>query len=506
MRPRDDDPREVEVADALRARHVEKYWRNWKAFIAEKQDEFSVQQADDSPDADLTGAARPAPRKAKLDSATRQQFGALLEARRQQWQAKAEQEARQQSRPAPDTDEVYASLLQRIADELDGKIHPSGMALLYYKDVPKPIKFDKDATMAGTTDADYLAAGSGGGPTRQQVLLLLGMIGAMLIVLFFMVRWAFGSDPADVVQASSPARVGQQSAALWSVDTAAVGPAAAPARMTGAYPAVLCISEAQAKAATLGATVVLTGTQAIRRYQVQPGTSAREADLLLSDCGASPPRPEASARLIETRTRQLLETAALRAVTVRGPDLDPQVIPPDQMEVTLELAIPDAGAGTLILADGRRWAATRSEAVEGGTRLVYLVPLAQTAQPAGFELPRGGELPALLATLLPAPTSRATLLRRLLDVQAGARTIMTQDGEEELALTLTVTLSAQAAPLTLLPTDLLVQSGNVPIAARWDAPTLAPGKPTEIAVRVPLRAGEPLEIALASWRARVTTE
>ena len=28
----------------------------------------------------------------------------------------------------------------------------------------------------------------------------------------------------------------------------------------------------------------------------------------------------------------------------------------------------------------------------------------------------------------------------------------------------------------------------------------------EIAVRVPLRPGEPLEIALANWRARITTE
>jgi hypothetical protein len=504
MIARNEDHRAIDSAEAMLARNYERTWRHWKAFIAEKQDELAAQHQDGALDADLTGDAGPAPRKARLDAATRQQFGAVLEARRQLAQAKAEREARTEGRPAPDADLVYAALLRHIADELDGKVHPLGKALVWYKDELR--WFDAAAVMAGTTDADYLGAGSSSGPTRQQVLLLFGMIGVMLLVLLFMVRWAFGSESADVVQASGTARVGQQSAALWSVDTAVVGPAAGPARMTGAYPPVLCVSEAQAKAATPGATVVLTGTQAIRRYQVQPGTPAREADLLLSDCGASSTRPQASARLIETRTRQLLEAAALRAVTVRGPDLEPQAIPPDQMEITLELAIPDAGAGTLVLADGRRWAATRSAAVEGGTRLVYLVPLAQTAQPAGFELPQGGELPSLLATLLPAPTSRAALLRRLLDVRAGTPTVANRDGEEELAITFTVTLSAQAAPLTLLPTDLLVQSGNVPIAARWDAPTLAPGKPTEIAVRVPLRAGEPLEIALASWRARVTTE
>ena len=89
--------------------------------------------------------------------------------------------------------------------------------------------------------------------------------------------------------------------------------------------------------------------------------------------------------------------------------LPPIVIPPDQMEITLDIAIPDAAAGTLVLADGGRWAATRSEAVEGGTRLIYLVPLAQVAQPAGWELPHGGDLPSLLALNLPAPESRAAL-------------------------------------------------------------------------------------------------
>ncbi len=147
MRPRTDDRREIDSAEAKIAHDIERTWRHWKGLIAEKQDELAAQQVDDALDADLTGDSRPAPRKARLDQATRQQFGAVLEARRQQAQAKAEQEARQQGRPAPDADQVYAALLARVADELDGKLHLSGMALVWYKDAL--IKFDAQAVMAG---------------------------------------------------------------------------------------------------------------------------------------------------------------------------------------------------------------------------------------------------------------------------------------------------------------------------------------------------------------------
>ncbi len=504
MIARNDDAAAINSAEATLARDIERVWRHWKAFIAEKQDELAARQLDDAPDADLTGSGRSAPRKAKLDGAMRQQFGLVLESRRQDAQAKAERAAREGGKVAPDADQVYAAVLQSIADELDGKVHPSGLALVWYKNAL--IKFDAAAVMAGTTDADYLAAAGGSGPTRTQVFGLLGLIGVMLVIAYFMVQWAFGSEVPARAQAAGTAQVGQQATTLWTVETAAIGAVAGPAQMSGSYPAVLCLSEAATKAATPGATVVLTGTEAIRRYQVQPGISAREADLLLADCDTAPPTSKASARLVETRTRHILEPDMLRAALVRGPDLDPQVIPPDQMEITLDIAIPDAAAGTLVLADGRRWAATRSEALEGGTRLIYLVPLAKTAQPAGWELLRGSELPALLALNLPAPESRAALLRRLLDVQAAAPLVAERDGQPELALTFILTLNDQATPLTLLPTDLLIEASGVPTQARWDTLTLKPGKPTEIAVRVPFRAGEPLEIALANWRARITTE
>lgn len=500
---RDDDRRNVDSAEATVARDIERTWRNWKAFIAEQLDELVAQQADESPEADLTGSGRANPRKAKLDAATRQQFGGVLEARRQQVQAKAERDAREQGKPIPDADQIYAALLQHIMDELDGKIHPSGMALVWYKDAL--IKFDAAAVSAGMTDADYLAAGAGNSPTKQQALLLLGLVFVLGIVLVFALPFFFGSPPVKVTASASTARVGQQSAPLWTVDLASVGVLTVPVRMLNSYPPVLCVEQTTVKAATPGASVVLTSTQAIRRYQVQAATT-NQADLVLADCTVSPPAPKGVAQLIETRTRTMLHGETLNAVLVRGPDLDPEAIPTNQMEVTIEVALPDAGGGTLILADGRRWSATRSEKAEGGTRLVYLVPLAQSSQPAGWELPNGAALPDLLAITLPAPTSRAALLRRVLDVQAGQPTVALRDGEHELLIMLTVALKADAAPIGLLADDLVALSNGSPLAARWDTPQLTPGKSATIAVRVPLHDRDTLEIALASWRVRVTTK
>ena len=500
---RDDDRRTVDSAGATLARDIEKTWRNWKAFLAEQMDELAAQQADESPEADLTGAGRPAARKARLDAATRQQFGGVLEARRQQAQATAEREAREAGRPVPDADHIYASLLQHMMDELDGKIHPSGMALVWYKDAL--IKFDAASVSTGMTDADYLAAGAGTGPTRQQAVLLLGLLAVMSVVLVFALPFFFGaSSPSTAAASAGSARVGQQSATLWSVDAAAVGMLAVPARMTGSYPPVLCVDDEAAKVATPGTTVVLTSTQAIRRYQVQ-ANALTTGDLVLADCAASPATPKGAAQLTHTRTRTMLGGEMLRDVTVRGPDLDPEVIPSNQMEVTIDVALSDAGGGTLILADGRRWSATRSEPTGEGTRLTYLVPLVQSPQPAGWELPNGTDLPHLLPMTLPAPTSRAALLRRVLDVQAGQPSVTLRDGEPELQVSLSVTLTADAAPITLLAEDLVALSNGSPLAVRWNAPELTPGIPARVAVRVPLRDGNTLELALAAWRVRVNT-
>jgi hypothetical protein len=176
------------------------------------------------------------------------------------------------------------------------------------------------------------------------------------------------------------------------------------------------------------------------------------------------------------------------------------------MEVTIDVAIQDASAGTLITADGQRWAATRSEVLEGGTHLIYLVPLAESTQPAGWEISSAGDLPGFLSLQLPAPESRAAILRRVLDVHTGVASIAIHDDVMEATIVLTVTLDTQAAPLTLLPGDLVVERGGAASEARWDPPALTPGQSTTIEVRVPLRTGDTLDIALASWRARLTTE
>lgn len=501
-RPTPHDARAVDTAEATLARDIEKTWRSWQAFIAERQDELAAQQADESPEADLTGAGHAPPRRARLDGATRQQFGAVLEARRQQAQAQAERAAREQAQPAPDADQVYAALLKHIHDELDGKVHPAGLALVWYKDAL--MKFDAQAVSAGTTDADYLAAGAGAGPSKQQALAILGVIAVLLVMLWFAVGWAFGTPSSLARAAIAQARVDMAEVAPWEVESAQLGKLSFTSYLEGSFPPVLCIADQAAAHAAPGTTLVLTGTQAVRRYEIHAGTTTTEADLLLADCAATPPAPQATAQLREVLTHAALPAQTLQSLLVRGSDLDPQAIPAGQMEVALLVSIADAGGGTLVLADGRRWAATRSEPAAGGTRLVYLVPMAAAAQPAGWALTRAGGLPALLPLELPAPTSRAALLRAALTVEPGQPALTLREGVPELVLTLTLTLARDSAPLALQPDDLAVLGG--PLAPHWDAPQLAPGRPVTVEVRIPWPDRAPIELALAGWRARFSTE
>ena len=494
MRSTTDDRRAVDSAEATLARDIERTWRSWKAFVAERLDELAAQRADDAPEADLTGGTRPAQRKARIDGATRQQFGAVLEARRQQAQARAERAAREQSLPLPDADQVYAALLRQIGDELDGKAHPGGLALVWYKD--SLLKFDAQALLSGTTDADYLAA-EVGGPTKGQALALAGLLAGLLLALWVAGQWAFGAPAAAASGGSGTAWVGEDRIQLWGVDSAQIGARSVPASLRGGFPPTLCLPDRQVPAD--GATLVVTGTQAVRRYKLDPGGSAGEADLLLAECG-SPSAPVA-AQLVETQTHQLLGGELLLQLAVRGPDLEPQTIPADQMEVTLRLGISEAGAGALILADGRRLAATHTAPVTGGTELIYLAPLASAAQLAGWELARAGQLPALLPLTLPAPTSRPALLRQALVVQPAGATLI----GPELAITLTLTLDG-AAPLALQPDDLLAEVGGARLTPRWEPPALTPGAATTVVARLALRDRAPLEVELAGWRARFSFE
>lgn len=491
MRATADDRRAVDSAEATLARDIERTWRSWKAFVAERLDELAAQKTDDAPEADLTGGPRPAPRRARIDGATRQQFGAVLESRRQQAQSRAERAAREQGLPLPDADQVYADLLHHIGDELDGKAHPGGLALVWYKDAL--LKFDAQALLAGTTDADYLTAGPGG-PTKRQALGLAGLLAGLLLALWFAAQWAFGAPAAA---SPSIVWVGQARAQLWGADTAQLGGLVVPATLQAGFPPTLCLPNRPALPA--GATVVLTGTQAVRRYRLDPGGSAGEADLLLAVCGT--PDAPLAAQLAETQTHQVLGGQLLLRLAVRGPDLDPQAIPADQMEVTLLIGLPDAGAGALILADGRRLAATRSAPAPGGTELVYLAPLAGAAQLAGWELAQAGQLPALLPLTLPAPASRTALLRQALAVQPAGAVVV----DSELVITLTLSYQG-AAPLALEPDDLIAEVGGARLTPRWEPPLLAPGAATTVVARLALRDRAPLEAELAGWRARFIFE
>ncbi|KAB8140785.1 hypothetical protein F8S13_22555 [Chloroflexia bacterium SDU3-3] len=495
---REDERRQVEQAQALLNRALEARWRQWKGYVSELQAELAITQAEDAPEADLTETDAPVRRRARLDAATRKELQAVVEARRQQWQAQEEQAAREAGQPARDSEAVYAQLLAHIQNELDGTAHPAGKVLLW--DAGALVTYDAALAQAGTSEADYLTVRGGAAPLGRQALLVGGAAVAAVALMIGTVVVFFGPSRPPARADADTLRVNGVVMTPWAVDTAAVGGVvdAAP-ELRGLLPLVWCANGRARDAAEPGATVVLTGTAAVRRFQVQPGAS----DLALADCGATPPRVAAKAQLVAAVTAQDLDAAVLRSLAVWGPDTDPQAIPATQMQVVLTVALPDAGGGTLILADGRRWAATRSRAVDGGTELTYLVPLSPTAQLAGWELAGGAGLPQLLALTVPAPTSRMQLLRDVLLVQIGEPQPVVREGVPTAALTLTLTLDAHAAPLTLLASDLAATAGGTPLPVTWEPPALRPGQTTQVALTVPLPAQGGLELALAAWRVRV---
>lgn len=495
------DAQNVEAAAATLRRDMERVWRAWKGYIAELRFDVAASNAQDDPEADLTGSG-PAPRpRARLDAATRQEFGGVLESRRRQAQAQAEQDAAAAGRAVPDPEQVYARLLDQIAAELDGRARSDGQALIWYQG--QLVEFDARALQAGTSDADYLSDDGVFRPTALQVGLALLALVVALWAVFWLVLPLWSDGPATAQTASAALLVGRVPVTPWAVSAAQLD--GAPLALTpvpGSYPLRLCVGGELPRTAS---TLVLTGTGAVRRYLVT-GPERTEAQAVLLDCADSPPRTLRTARLQETRTRVLLDPATLRRVVVRDASLDAR-IPQGQWEVGVEVGVEDAGAGVLVLPDGQPLAATRSEAIPGGTRLTYLVPAPSQGGPqaAGWELAGQAALPSLLPLTLPAPEPRAALLRRDVAIAAGAPRVAVQDGQRLLTLPLTLTLRAAAEPLALRAEDLAVRLSGSVGEARWTPPTLEVGKSVTVEVRIALdQRSTPIEVALAGWRARLS--
>lgn len=486
---------------------TETTWRKWRAFIREKQDEIQRRQVDAAVLDDLTMIAGTTSEvfRAKLTAAERQEMSAILESRRQNAQRQAEAQARQTGTPVPDVEQVLAEVVQRISDELEGKCTKSGMALMYFEG--ELMEFNHQAIANSTSDDDYMMVASGASRQKQMRMLVIGGVALVAVAIIALIVFRPFAAKSSASAAAPTALVGQQSTELWNVKAVTIGDVRSPiAGASVGYPLLICISDAQQKLATAGTEIRIEGTQSVRTYRLNADTQSMPRDLVVANCAVSPPQMLRSAGLIETQTSRLLDASLIQYVTVWAPDTNPAAIPADRMQVDLLVTDPKIGANTLILADGTRWAATKSTPENGAVRLSYLVPLSKTAQEAGWEVRQDDTLPGLLSVELPAPTSRARLLRDRVQVSDGVAKVVTRDGQSFVSLTLTLALAQGADDLPLLPGDILVsrEDGAAIANVQWTPPTLAPKTPATVQVEIPLDSRRSsLEVVLANYRARV---
>ena len=496
----------TKLAQAQILRALETTWRNWRAFIAEKKDELTQRQADEAGIDDLTTPinATPAIRKAKLNAATRQELAMILEQRRQAAQRDAEAAARTAGATPPDVEQVMERLVGRIDDELNGRVLANGNALVWFEG--QLVEFDYRTVSSGTTDDDYLAA-SGVDPAaeRKRRMIIVGIAAVFLLGAALLALNAFGGGETPTASGPTLGSVAAQSAPLWDIQSVAVG--GVSDHVSGAalgYPTLICLTDKQQQALEPGETVVVTGTTSVRSYTLHDSATATPRDLIVANCGQKPPKLLVSAALQSADMARPLSEGLISQITTTGSDTDPANIPADRMRVDVTVAQANASQGTLILPDGTRWSPASSTAGEKSTVLTYLVPAATSSQIAGWELTEGGTLPGRLTLTIPAPEARAALLRQNLTVSASGADVSTRNGSPILTLSLNVKLAPEAAPITLLPTDLVLKRAGNSRAPEWQPPTLTPGKAVTVRIVIPLQgAGSSMEAALGAWHARV---
>ncbi len=487
---------------------VETTWRTWRAFIREKQDDIQRRQNDATVLDDLTlkPGQSAGPVRAKLSAAIRQELSAVLEARRQEAQRVAEVDARKIGSAPLDPEQVLARVVQRVSDELEGKIHKQGLALVWYDN--QLVEFDHRTVARTTRDDDYLLAGGDASRQQRQRRVIVGGVAVMAVVLVLVLVLrpfaASGSTAPAVVPAAT---IGKQRVPLWDAPVVVVGDQRSP--VSGAalgYPLLLCITPEQQKAATPWTTLTIEGTESVRTYRLNADAQALPRDLVVANCAQSPPQLLRSAGLVDAVTSRPLDAGLIRSVAVWGADTDPSAIPADRMHVELVITDPEVGPNTLILADGSRWSPTSSTPDGDTLRLSYLVPAAQGPQEAGWEVSAAGQLPGLLPVQVPAPMGRAALLRDRLQVRDGNATVTTREGQPVVSLRVTVAVTDGASALTLLPGDLVVKrSDGGPVAdVVWSPPTMEPGVAETVEIVIPVNGRRPpLDVALAAYRARV---
>ncbi|HEU4328691.1 MAG TPA: hypothetical protein VFS21_36475 [Roseiflexaceae bacterium] len=467
----------------------ESYWHAWKRYVAEQR--RALEQLQHPSDDDLTIAWESAPAAAALPQALRRELGEILEERRQ--------DALLASANA-DPDEVLATLLTRIEDELDGKMHPEGLALVRIGD--QLVTLNRPALEQQTTPEDLAAALPPARRRGRNIWLILG--GSVLAaVLVGLVGWQLTAAPRRVAVPAPVVRVGQQEIVVWTVQAMAVADIAVeyPRAILDGAGMTVCVTKEQQAVLRPGETVTISSTQSLRTYQVVTLTPEAAADLVLAECGQQV-RPLAGGTLQLATTALSLDPAMVVSVRTWESAIMPAAIPAGQMEVALTLAPETPADGVLVLPDGSTRAPAKAPAAtEAGTIVRFLVPAASTTQRMAWRVDGNG-LPRRLALDVPAPLGRAELLRAALRV---ADAEVTPGADGALSLTLSLQLTADAPPLQLDTTDFSVlDARGAAIAASWAPPALTPGVATPVVVSLPPgQATGPLELALGSWRARL---
>jgi len=475
----------------------ESYWHAWRQFLAEQRAQL---EHGGRPDDDLTvaldasgGTALPAALEAELSD--------LFEALRQDELL---------AHPGADPDELLRTLLDRLDNELHGRAHPDGLALVRLPDAGQPVTFDHRAIIDQLTPDDLAALV---GTTRQKRrwhqhwAVRLALVAGLSVVITGV---GLLSSPQSTGTPSPPAqvRLGTTQTGVWDVQALVVAGVTAPRPRValGGAGLAACATEAQRAAVQPGATVVLSSTAAVRTYQIvtlQPDPAI--ADLILSDCSVRPTRRFAGAALQVVRTAAPLDPQLVKGVEAWASDVRPAEIPAGQMEVVLVLTPGASADGVLVLPDGStRAPAAAPETTPDGTRVRFLLPASSTVQRMALQLAHGTGLPKRLPLDVPAPVGRAALLGQALRVTSA------EASQIGVTLALTLTLQRAGVPLGLFSTDLSVTDaqGRM-LPTTWTPPAdLATGTATPVAVSLtlPPEASGPLQVALGAWRMRVNLE
>lgn len=484
--------RTVVEAQATLRRELERQWRAWSALVTELDAEMQQAQRAGSPDAALFDA--PPALKANLPAATRKQLMGTFDLRLQATQAEADTEARRTGAEPPDAEAIRHRLITHLGRELRGEVHEKGLALVWWNG--KLVPFDHRSLQRATATADYLAAGlskAGGGPVQTAAIIGGGVL-ALFVALWFIVNVLFAPTRTPQTTEAAPARVGDQTITRW--DAREAGGVAGMRVLGGGtgYPLVTCAPEAAA--GILTGTVAITGTANVRHYALGPSGP----DLQVVACE----RLERElARGTLTAAFQALPAepgdGRVNAVWVRGPSLDPQRIPANRMEVTVQVS-GDVGETTLVLADGTAIAPSERRPAGDGADLIYLAPLLTVAQAAGLHEHGLGALPVVTPLTIPAPEDRRSYLTRVMtatDVQAE---------REGALLRVTVTLQAttdHGEAVTLQGGDVQAMSQGKVLTPVWQPVVLSgDGAPADLVVTLPV-SDAPITLAIGPWQASI---